>query len=325
MGEFDLIKRYFTRPVRRAVLGVGDDCALLQPKAGMQWAISSDMLVQGRHFFAGTNAYRLGHKALAVNLSDLAACGARPVAFTLALALPQVDESWLQGFSCGLLALADAHDCELIGGDTTQGPLNICITVFGEVPAGQALLRSGARPGDDLYVSGNLGDARLALEVLLGNIQLPATLLAPAQQRLEMPMPRVALGQALRSIASAALDVSDGLLGDLGHLLRASGVGAIIDTTCTSTLLAVQASATAAGQALNVEQLRQYTLAGGDDYELLFTAAPHQRPAVLVASQTSATPVTRVGTITEARAGLQLLDEQGQHITARYASFDHFA
>ncbi len=325
MGEFDLIKRYFTRPVRRAVLGVGDDCALLQPKAGMQWAISSDMLVQGRHFFAGTNAYRLGHKALAVNLSDLAACGARPVAFTLALALPQVDESWLQGFSCGLLALADAHDCELIGGDTTQGPLNICITVFGEVPAGQALLRSGARPGDDLYVSGNLGDARLALEVLLGNIQLPATLLAPAQQRLEMPMPRVALGQALRSIASAALDVSDGLLGDLGHLLRASGVGAIIDTTCTSTLLAVQASATAAGQALNVEQLRQYTLAGGDDYELLFTAAPHQRPAVLVASQTSATPVTRVGTITEASAGLQLLDEQGQHITARYASFDHFA
>lgn len=325
MGEFDLIKRYFTRPVRRAVLGVGDDCALLQPKAGMQWAISSDMLVQGRHFFAGTNPYRLGHKALAVNLSDLAACGARPVAFTLALALPQVDESWLQGFSCGLLALADAHDCELIGGDTTQGPLNICITVFGEVPAGQALLRSGARPGDDLYVSGNLGDARLALEVLLGNIQLPATLLAPAQQRLEMPMPRVALGQALRSIACAALDVSDGLLGDLGHLLRASGVGAIIDTTCTSTLLAVQASATAAGQALNVEQLRQYTLAGGDDYELLFTAAPHQRPAVLVASQTSATPVTRVGTITEASAGLQLLDEQGQHITARYASFDHFA
>lgn len=325
MGEFDLIKRYFTRPVRRAVLGVGDDCALLQPKAGMQWAISSDMLVQGRHFFAGTNAYRLGHKALAVNLSDLAACGARPVAFTLALALPQVDESWLQGFSCGLLALADAHDCELIGGDTTQGPLNICITVFGEVPAGQALLRSGARPGDDLYVSGNLGDARLALEVLLGNIQLPATLLAPAQQRLEMPMPRVALGQALRSIASAALDVSDGLLGDLGHLLRASGVGASIDTVCTSTLLAVQASATAAGQALNVEQLRQYTLAGGDDYELLFTAAPHQRPAVLVASQTSATPVTRVGTITEASAGLQLLDEQGQHITARYASFDHFA
>lgn len=166
MGEFDLIARYFTRPVRRAVLGVGDDCALLQPSAAMQLAISSDMLVQGRHFFAGTDAYRLGHKALAVNLSDLAACGAKPVAFTLALALPDVDQPWLEGFSSGLLALANAHGCELIGGDTTQGPLNICITVFGEVPAGQALLRSGARVGDDIYVSGHLGDARLALEAL---------------------------------------------------------------------------------------------------------------------------------------------------------------
>ena len=220
MGEFDLIARYFTRPVRRAVLGVGDDCALLQPRAGIQLAISSDMLVEGRHFFAGTDAYRLGHKALAVNLSDLAACGAQPVAFTLALALPRVDEPWLQAFSSGLLALADAHGCELIGGDTTQGPLNICITVFGEVPAGQALLRSGARAGDDLYVSGHLGDARLALECLLGHLALPPALLAPAQQRLEAPTPRVALGQALRGIASAALDVSDGLLGDLGHLLR---------------------------------------------------------------------------------------------------------
>ena len=324
MGEFDLIQRYFTRPVRRAVLGVGDDCALLQPKAAMQWAISSDMLVEGRHFFAGTDAYRLGHKALAVNLSDLAACGARPVAFTLALALPQVDESWLQGFSSGLLALADAHGCELVGGDTTQGPLNICITIFGEVPTGQALLRSGASPGDDLYVSGHLGDARLALEALLENIHFPAALLAPAQQRLEAPTPRVALGQALRGIASAALDISDGLLGDLGHLLRASGVGACIDTTCTSALLAAQTAATATGHAISTEQLRQYTLAGGDDYELLFTAAPHQRPAVLAAATTSATPITRIGSITAANTGLQLLDQQGQHITAHYASFDHF-
>ena len=148
LGEFDLIAAYFTRPVQRAVLGVGDDCALLAPGHGMQMAISSDMLVEGRHFLSTVAPDRLGHKALAVNLSDLAACGARPVAFTLALSMPRVDEAFLAGFSRGLLALADAHGCELVGGDTTQGPLNICITVFGEVPAGQALLRSGARAGD---------------------------------------------------------------------------------------------------------------------------------------------------------------------------------
>ncbi|WP_021025693.1 thiamine-phosphate kinase, partial [Comamonas sp. B-9] len=188
-GEFELIAQYFQRPVQRAVLGVGDDCALLAPKPGMQLAISSDMLVQARHFFADVDPRTLGHKALAVNLSDLAATGAQPLAFTLALALPAVDGPWLQGFSEGMFALADAHGCELVGGDTTQGPLNICITVFGEVPAGQALLRSGAQPGDDIYVSGQLGDARLALEALLGQVQLPAAALAAARQRLESPSP----------------------------------------------------------------------------------------------------------------------------------------
>ena len=231
MGEFDLIARYFTRPARpggAVALGVGDDCALLAPTPGMQLAISSDMLVEGRHFFADVAPEALGHKALAVNLSDLAACGARPLAFTLALSLPRVDEAWLEGFSRGMWALADAHGCELVGGDTTQGPLNICITVFGEVPPGQALLRSGARPGDDLYVSGTLGDARLALEALLGHAPLPAEVLARARQRLERPTPRVALGQALRGIASSAMDLSDGLLGDLSHILKTSGVGARI-------------------------------------------------------------------------------------------------
>lgn len=180
MGEFDLIRRYFQRPVRRAALGVGDDCALLAPAPGMQLAISSDMLVEGRHFFADVNPRLLGHKALAVNLSDLAASGARPLAFTLALSLPGADEDWISEFAAGLLTLADAHDCELIGGDTTGGPLNICITVFGEVPAGQALLRSGARAGDEIWVSGTLGDARLALEAMLGRVQLPAELLLQA-------------------------------------------------------------------------------------------------------------------------------------------------
>ena len=323
MGEFDLIARYFTRPVRRAALGVGDDCALLAPAPGMQLAISSDMLVEGRHFFADVDPEALGHKALAVNLSDLAACGARPLAFTLALSLPRVDEAWLAGFSHGLLALADAHSCELVGGDTTQGPLNLCITVFGEVPTGQALLRSGARPGDDLYVSGTLGDARLALEALLGHRPLPAEVLARARQRLERPTPRVALGQALRGIASSAMDLSDGLLGDLSHILKASGVGARIDTHITSNLIAEKAYLSGGEGHFDLEFIRQCTLAGGDDYELAFTAPPARRDAVAAASQASGTPVTRIGTVL-AEPGLQLVDAQGQAVEHRYASFDHF-
>ena len=317
MGEFDLIRTYFTRPVRRAVLGVGDDCALLAPAPGMQLAISSDMLVEGRHFFADVDPRHLGHKALAVNLSDLAACGARPLAFTLALSLPRADPAWAGAFAEGLLSLAEAHQCELIGGDTTQGPLNICITVFGEVPPGQALLRSGARAGDDIYVSGSLGDARLALEALQGQVTLAPATLAAARLRLEMPTPRVALGQALRGIASAALDLSDGLLGDLGHILAQSHVGASIDTRLTSPLLAT-------GKELDPELRRKCTLAGGDDYELCFTAAPALRAQVAAAAQASATPVTRIGSI-ESRKGLHLLGEQGQELLQRYASFDHFS
>ena len=324
MGEFDLIARYFTRPVRHAALGVGDDCALLAPRPGMQLAISSDMLVEGRHFFADVDPEALGHKALAVNLSDLAACGARPLAFTLALALPRVDEAWLAGFSKGLLALADAHGCELVGGDTTQGPLNICITVFGEVPAGQALLRSGARAGDDIYVSGTLGDARLALEALLGHIHLPDELLAQARQRLERPTPRVALGLALRGIASSAMDVSDGLLGDFGHILKASGVGACIRTDETIKLIAAGAYPSSARGQFDAKILQQCTLAGGDDYELLFTAPPQHRAAVAKAAAQSETPVTRIGQV-EAAPGLRLLDAQGMPVENRFASFDHFA
>ena len=323
MGEFDLIARYFTRPVRKAALGVGDDCALLAPAPGMQLAISSDMLVEGRHFFADVDPEALGHKALAVNLSDLAACGAKPLAFTLALSLPRVNEAWLAGFSRGLLALADAHGCELVGGDTTQGPLNICITVFGDVPTGQALLRSGARPGDDIYVSGTLGDARLALEALLGHIALPAEVLARARQRLERPTPRVALGLALRGVASSAMDVSDGLLGDLSHILKASGVGARIDTSLTTDLIAEKAYSTSAFGVFDAKLLHQCTLAGGDDYELAFTAPPARRDAVAAASQASGTPVTRIGTVL-AEPDLQLVDALGHVVENRYASFDHF-
>lgn len=319
MGEFDLIRRFFQRPVRRAALGVGDDCALLAPAPGMQLAVSSDMLVEGRHFFADVDPRLLGHKSLAVNLSDLAACGARPLAFTLALSLPRADAAWTEAFAAGLLALADAHGCELVGGDTTQGPLNICITVFGEVPPGQALLRSGARAGDDIWVSGSLGDARLALEALLGHTTLPPGTLAAARQRLEAPTPRVALGQALRGIASSALDVSDGLLGDLGHILEQSRVGASLDTRLITPLLD-------AGRhtPLTIDLLHQCTLSGGDDYELCFTAPADRRDAVQSAGRDSATRVTRIGCIEE-QPGLRLISPDGAAMAPRWASFDHFA
>ena len=328
MGEFDLIKSYFTRPAKRAALGVGDDCALLQPAAGTQLAISSDMLVEGRHFFADVDPFTLGHKALAVNLSDLAACGATPLAFTLALALPNANADWLAPFSRGLLALADAHHCELVGGDTTQGPLNICITVFGEVPVvggkSQALLRSGACVGDDIYVSGTLGDARLALEAMRGTVALPTELFAQTRHRLEQPTPRVALGQALRGVASAAIDVSDGLLGDLQHILEMSGVGAVIETGIAINLIAACASPAYSKSLISLNKKLEYILAGGDDYELAFTAPVSARAAVQAASQQADTRVTRIGKI-EQTAGLRLVDGSGNLLPASFSSFDHFA
>ncbi len=322
MGEFDLIARYFQRakPLNSTVaLGIGDDCALLAPRPGMQLAVSSDMLVEGRHFFADVSPEALGHKALAVNLSDLAACGARPLAFTLALALPKVDAAWLEGFSRGLFALADAHGCSLMGGDTTQGPLNICITVFGEVPAGQALLRSGAQPGDDIYVSGTLGDARLALDVLCGQTAVSAEVFAQARERMERPTPRVALGLALRGVASSAQDVSDGLLGDLGHMLKASQCGAelAIDTVAGCALFHW------VKHGFSTNYGREITASGGDDYELVFTAPPVARERVALAATTTATRVTRIGSITAA-PGLVLRDAAGLEVANTFASFDHF-
>ena len=315
LGEFDLIAKFFTRRVTRAALGVGDDCALFAPAPGMQLAVSSDMLVEGRHFLSTVAPVRLGHKALAVNLSDLAACGAKPLAFTLALALPRVDEVFLDGFARGLFALADAHGCELVGGDTTQGPLNLCITVFGEVPPGAALLRSGARPGDDLYVSGSLGDARLALEVFRGSTALAGAAFEAVRLAMEQPQPRVALGLALRGVASSAIDVSDGLLGDLAHVLRRSGVGAdlCVDAVPCSAVLRAQP------QALQ----RLCTLAGGDDYELVFTAVPQHAAGVAAAARSAGVAVTRIGAIS-ATPGLRLTDRDGVALAHTFGSFDHF-
>ncbi len=317
MGEFDLIDRFFKRPARRSPLGVGDDCALLAPAPGMQLAVSTDLLVEGRHFLSTVDPARLGHKCLAVNLSDLAACGAQPLAFTLSLSLPHADAAWLDPFSRGLLALADAHACELVGGDTTRGPLVIGITVFGEVPPGQALLRSGARAGDDVWVSGHTGDARLALEVFRGTLSVPQAVFEQGRLRMEQPEPRVALGLALRGVATAAVDVSDGLLGDLGHILRQSRVGATIEAGAAETLVA-------AGAALAPGQRLEFALAGGDDYELAFTAPATAREAVQAAAAQAGTRVTRIGRI-DAEPGVRVVDAQGQPLGQRFGSWDHFA
>ena len=319
LSEFELIARYFDRPQAPdnvVKLGVGDDCALLAPPPGETLAISTDMLVEGRHFFAGADPEKLGHKALAVNLSDLAAMGAKPMAFTLALSLPSADENWLAGFARGLFALADAEGIRLIGGDTTRGPLNLCITVMGSVPVDEALRRDAAKNGDDLWVSGTLGDARLALEVLQGKLTLTPALLSLAEERLHRPTPRCALGMALRGIAHAAIDVSDGLLGDLGHLLARSQLGAEID-----------AASLPAGPALSqqlADKQTDYMLNGGDDYELCFTAPPEQRDAVLSAAASVNTPITRIGRL-KLGAGIQILDAAGKSLPFTSQSFDHFS
>ncbi len=322
LGEFDLIARHFSRhrgASEGVAVGPGDDCAVLAPRPGMQLAVSADMLVEGRHFLPTVDPARLGHKALAVNLSDLAACGAQPLACVLALSLPRVDEAWLEGFSSGLYALADAHGCRLVGGDTTAGPLNLCLTVLGEVPAGAAILRSGARPDDDVWVShavgGGVGDARLALEVFRGRVALPGDAFERVRLAMERPEPRVALGLALRGLASAAIDVSDGLLGDLSHLLRRSGVGAVVEAD------AVPRSADLAAQPAPLQQL--CTLSGGDDYELVFTAPRAHRDAVPAAARAAGVAATRIGRVV-ADPGLQVRDGAGRRLDDAWTSFDHF-
>ena len=322
LGEFDLIDRFFGRAARAGrteggavALGIGDDCALLTPSAGHQWLVTADMLVEGRHFLSTVSPRRLGHKALAVNLSDLAACGATPRAFFLSLALPRVDEAFLAGFAQGLFELADAQGIVLAGGDTTAGPLNLNITAMGEVPAGQALLRSGARVDDDVWVSGTLGDARLALEVFRGTLSLSATQFEEVRLRMEMPEPRVALGKALRGLATSAVDVSDGLAGDIGHVLKRSNVGATLR-------LADLPRSTVLG-AMPEELQRLCLLTGGDDYELVFTAPPEARQRVLEAGRAAGTPVYRIGRIDEA-PGLRVVDGMGRPVQDVPQSFDHF-
>lgn len=328
LSEFSLIDRFFARRAlaqsAHAVsgsLGIGDDCALLAPRAGEMLAISTDMLVEGRHFFPDVDPEALGHKALAVNLSDLAAMGAQPQAFTLAFSLPKADEAWLSAFSNGLFALAERHGCELIGGDTTGGPLNLCITVFGSVPPQAALRRDAAQPGDDIWISGTLGDARAGLGVKRGEWPADASDAATFRRALERPEPRVALGLALRGIAHAALDLSDGLAGDLLHILERSKLQAAVD------IEAVPRSA--ALRRLAPEIQRRCTLAGGDDYELCFTAPAASRDAVEKAGREVNLAVTRVGTISALqtaadRPAIGWRDAAGTPLTLTLQGFDHF-
>ena len=322
MGEFELIRRYSQHSLKPdgVALGNGDDCALLAPAPGMRLAVSTDMLVEGRHFLSTVDPEALGHKALAVNLSDLAAMGAQPLAFTLALALPRADDAWLAGFSKGLLALANEHGCALVGGDTTAGPLNICITVFGQVPEHLALRRNAALAGDDIYISGTVGDARLALEVFRGGAHLSAADFAAVRARMERPTPRVSLGLALRGVAHAAADVSDGLLGDLGHILAASQLGAVLHHEWLVESIAVSPILKSAETSFYSE----FPWSGGDDYELVFTAPASARAAVQAAAQTAGTPVTRIGHTTN-ELGLRVLGPEGQPMEQRLRSFDHFA
>lgn len=320
-SEFELIRRYFERPAPSARLGVGDDCALVAPSPGALLAVSTDLLAEGIHFLPGTDARRLGHKSLAVNLSDIAAIGAQPRWATLALALPSADERWLEEFSAGLFGLAERHGVELIGGDTTRssapGSLTICMTIFGEVPEGGALLRSGARPGDDIWVSGELGGAALGLAQRLGRVSLPAAEAERVARRLELPEPRVQLGLRLRGLASSAIDVSDGFAGDLRHILERSGAAARVRY---DRLPRDPAFANLADPGLE----QRCVLSGGDDYELVFTASAQRRAELERLSDELNLALACVGAVTRGAPALEILDAGGRVLPAA-GGFDHFS
>jgi len=322
LSEFALIERFFRRPKRdpAVIVGSGDDAAVVHPSSGCELVFSVDMLVEGRHFLPNVDPARLGHKTLAVNLSDLAAMGATPRWALLAGALPDNDEAWLRAFADGFYALADAHNVELIGGDTTRGPRNLCVTIIGEVPAGAALTRAGAEPDDDIYVSGAIGGAALALAALQGRTVLNDDVFAQALLRLETPEPRVALGMALRGVATAAIDVSDGLLGDLQHILAASGTGAEIELAALPHSASIEQKLGSDERELALACL----LAGGDDYELCFTAPREAHVRVAGVARELALPLTRIGRMTREPV-LVVRAHDGSALGSLPRGFDHFA
>jgi len=308
LNEFEIIRRFFDRPPKKTLLGIGDDCALLRPDAGLELAVTTDLLIEGRHFLAGAEPRALGHKALAVNLSDLAAMGAAPRWATLALGLPAADEGWLAAFSAGFFALAERHGLDLIGGDTTRSAqVTIAVTALGEVPSGVAMYRASARADDDIWVSGELGSAALALT---------HPEIGTAATRLNEPEPRVELGERLRGIAHAAIDISDGLAGDLAHILERSRVGALVDYA------RIPRAAAFAGIG-DAELERDCVLSGGDDYELAFTADGDQRAALEALGRELGLALTRIGTIEAGAPRLVVRDARGAPMSYRGA-YDHF-
>jgi thiamine-monophosphate kinase len=317
ISEFSLIERFFAKPTPQALLGVGDDAALMAIAPGMELAVSTDMLVSGTHFFPDADPRKLGWKTLAVNVSDMAAMGAKPRWATLALALPRAEEAWLEAFASGFFACAGKFGIDLVGGDTTRGPLTLSVTIFGEIPQGQALRREGARPDDDIWVSGTLGGSALALAAIQGQTPLDSDDLDACRQLLDMPQPRVDLGLALRGIATSALDISDGLLGDLGHILERSRVGAEL---CFDALPAHAALE----PLLAGERAQHCLLAGGDDYELCFTAPRVKHDEIKALEDRLGLKLSRVGKIT-AETGLRLLDAAGNPMAKPGRGYDHFA
>jgi thiamine-monophosphate kinase len=316
LSEFDLITRYFNRPTRHTVLGVGDDAALLALTPGHELAVSTDTMVEGVHFFPDMEPDSLGHKALAVNLSDLAAMGATPKWAMLVLTLPKADEAWLEGFARGFFALATDHEVDLIGGDTARGPRNICVQVMGEVPNGRALRRDGAKVGDDVWVSGHLGAAAAAVAHRKGDLRLRGSLLAHCIARLDRPTPRAALGRMLVGIANSAIDISDGLVADLGHICERSGVGAEIEfaaVPCSAELMPLRA------QVLVTKAI----LSGGDDYELCFTAVAGRKSEIEALSGQSELALTRIGKIVAGNS-VVVNDQAGKPMSAKDGGFDHF-
>lgn len=316
-SEFDLIAKYFTRNTSNTDLGVGDDAALLQIESGYQLAISADMLVAGTHFFHDAAPYDIGWKSLAVNISDMAAMGANPKWATLALALPEVNEAWLAEFSRGFFACADAFHVDLIGGDTTRGPLTISVQIMGELPIGTALRRDAAKVGDDIWVSGELGNAALGLAHLQGKISLEPEQLTVSLNALHRPQPRIALGLALAKLGHSAIDISDGLLADLGHILERSNVGARIhlkDIPCANSM----------HSHLGDSLIQKCVLAGGDDYELCFTTPNKLRDEIYALAKRLDLNLTLIGRIT-AKTGITVQDLNNETMTVKNSGYDHFA
>jgi len=325
MSEFDLISQHFTRATHHTNLGVGDDAALISLPAGVELAVSADMLVAGTHFFPACDAYKLGWKSLAVNISDMAAMGANPKWATLAIALPEVNEPWLTEFSRGFFACADAFNIDLIGGDTTRGPLTISVQIMGEVPTGHAIKRSGAQVGDEIWVSGHLGDAALALAHMQGKLTLPADAFASCAKALHTPQPRVALGLALRELANSAIDISDGLLADLGHILERSNVGASIylrNIPHSAHIGAALRSESAT--ALYDKNIIRLLLAGGDDYELCFTAPAEKHAEIVILNETLHLALSTIGHVTKG-SSLVVHGFDDEILDFKETGFDHFS